>query len=104
MGYMPIQMARTMVDNPDGYIRSNFAPGTWANTYVGDIVETARYDIEPAKRALNASLLERYLANAPQTVPSLVFCLGLMLFAHFVPVAIRRRNRSRRVLRHGTLA
>ncbi len=98
MGYMPTRMASQMVSDQDGYIRSNLGPGNWGTNWVmGDIEKATRYDLDPARRALAAPLWERYIANSAQTIPSLIFSLGLILFAHLVPIAVRRRLNQRRL-------
>lgn len=99
MGSMPIGMAKEMVANPDGFIRESLDAGNWATSYIGEFAEPTRYDTEPATRALSASLPERYWSNMPQTVPSLTFCLGLILISHLMPVALKKRNRRRQTCR-----
>jgi len=99
MGYMPIGMAQEMLANPNGYIRSSLGAGTWATSYVGDLTETTRYDTDPARKALAAPLAERWVANSAQTFPSLIFCLGMMIMMHLLPIAVRRRLNQRGQLR-----
>lgn len=99
MGYMPIGMARQMVNDHGGFIRSSLSEGNWATTYVGEIAESTRYDLDPARRALAAPLWERYESNIPQTAPSLIFCLGSLFAAHLIPVAVKKRRKLRRWVR-----
>jgi len=94
-GYMPLGMARQAAEDPGGFIQSSLTEGDWATTYVGDIEELSQHDTEPARRALAAPLAERYISNLPETIPSLIFCLGLLLVTHLLPVALKRRKRYR---------
>lgn len=104
MGYMPNHMARELVSDQEGFIRARSGGTESAASYVGDFAEMTREDAGPAKRALDAPLLERYTTNASQTVPSLIFCMGLIFVGHLLPVAIRRRWNRRRAARRGMVA
>jgi predicted secreted Zn-dependent protease len=64
----------------------------------------AQQDVEPAKHALDATLLSRYAANLPQTMPNLAVSFGLIVLAHLLPVVIRRRWRKFLAAQRRTLA
>ena len=103
-GYMPTQMARALISDLDGFIRSTVDGGDADRAYVRNVSEMTREDLEPAKRALEASLWERYTTNASQTMPNLILSFGLIFVFHLLPVSIRRRLNQRRTARRGTPA
>jgi hypothetical protein len=104
MGFMPVSMARDLVSDTDSFVRSQTDGSHWAANYVNNFQEMAQQDVEPAKHALDATLLSRYAANLPQTMPNLAVSFGLIVLAHLLPVVIRRRWRKFLAAQRRTLA
>ncbi len=101
-GYVSVFGARALVDQQSQLLNrapesaSSFAPATNPS----DVQD----EIDATKRAMAAPLLERFTTNASQTLSILGFCLGFILVAHLLPVAIRRRWQQLRTPRRGSTA
>jgi hypothetical protein len=98
-GYMPLGMAHAVLRDGE---RSPAPSANSFGSYAAD--DWQRAQVGPVKEALSAPILERYEADAQETLPMFSFCFAFIFVAHFLPVAIRRRWHLITLPRRGSTA